>query len=355
MSVKAAFHFQWPGFTLDVDLSLPPRGVTGIFGPSGSGKTSLLRAIAGLDRHAGGQLSVDGSVWQSNQVFIPPHRRALGFVFQQPALFEHLDVLGNLEYGYKRVPTGKRRIELHSAIEMLGLSPLLKRRTSTLSGGETQRVAIARALATSPQLLLMDEPLAALDRRRREEILPYLESLHDELEIPLLYVSHSPEEIARLADHLVMLEGGRVTAAGEPQALFSRLDLSLAHESDAATVIEAVVESHDETFQLTELSFAGGSFRVAQRPLEPGSRARLRLAARDVSLTLNRQTDTSILNIFAATVEAISDEGNGQVTVRLLASGVPILSRITKKSAHELNLKPGQQVFAQVKGVAFLT
>jgi molybdate transport system ATP-binding protein len=223
-----------------------------------------------------------------------------------------------------------------------------------LSGGERQRVAIARALAVSPRLLLMDEPLAAVDFERRQEILPWIESLHRELDIPIIYVSHSPEEVARLADHLVLLRAGRVLAAGDVHELFTRLDLPLALDNDATSVLEATVSGHDEEYRLTRLAFAGGELVLARQPVAAGSQVRLRLAARDVSLTLARQSGTSILNILPVTVDGISLSDEAQVTIRLLAGGVPLLARITRKSAAELGLQAGMEVFAQVKGIALL-
>ena len=354
MTIEARFRIARDDFRLAVDLQLPGQGISALFGPSGCGKTSLLRAIAGLDRHPAGRLVVAGETWQDDARFLPPHRRQIGYVFQEASLFEHRDVRGNLEYGLKRVPQAARRISLERAIALLGIGPLLTRKPHTLSGGERQRVAIARALAVSPRLLLMDEPLAAVDFERRQEILPWIESLHRELDIPIIYVSHSPEEVARLADHLVLLRAGRVLAAGDVHELFTRLDLPLALDNDATSVLEATVSGHDEEYRLTRLVFAGGELVLARQPVAAGSQVRLRLAARDVSLTLARQSGTSILNILPVTVDGISLSDEAQVTIRLLAGGVPLLARITRKSAAELGLQAGLEVFAQVKGIALL-
>jgi molybdate transport system ATP-binding protein len=223
--IEARFRARLGAFRLDVDLQCPSSGITSLFGPSGCGKTSVLRAIAGLDRHSGAYVKIGESVWQDEQFFLPPHRRPLGYVFQEPSLFEHLDVRRNLEYGIKRVDKDHRRVALDNAIELLEIGGLLKRKPDKLSGGERQRVAIARALALSPRLLLMDEPLAAVDVERKQEIIPYIESLHRELKIPVIHVSHLPDEVARLADHLVLLESGKVSASGEVHELFTRLDL----------------------------------------------------------------------------------------------------------------------------------
>ena len=355
MSIEARFRIDKGDFRLDVDLDIPARGITALVGSSGGGKTTLLRAIAGLERCPGGFLRVGDMTWQDGERFVAPHRRPLGYVFQEASLFAHLSVRGNLEYGLKRVPQAERRVSLQQAIAWLGLEHLLERGTGRLSGGERQRVAIARALAVSPGILLMDEPLAALDAARKREIMPYLESLHDELEIPVIYVSHATDEVAHLADHLVLLEAGRVTASGTTGDMLTRLDLPLAHGDDAEALIEAVVAGHDDEYDLTCLDFPGGRFTVTHKALPVGHVVRLRVLARDVSLTLERQSGTSILNIFPATVDAIMPEGRAQLTVRLLAGGVPLLSRVTRKSAALLGLAPGKQVFAQAKSVALLS
>ncbi|TNF91725.1 MAG: molybdenum ABC transporter ATP-binding protein [Gammaproteobacteria bacterium] len=355
MTVTAKFHIDRGDFSLDVNISVPAQGVTSLLGPSGCGKTTLLRAIAGLECHHGGLMKVDDMVWQENDHFVPPHQRPLGYVFQETSLFAHLTVRRNLEYGLRRVPPAQRKVSLEKAIDLLGIGHLLDRKPHTLSGGERQRVAIARALAVSPRLLLMDEPLAALDMKRKQEILPYLDSLHNELDIPVIYVSHSPDEVARLADHLVLLDIGEVIATGAISEMLTRLDLPLAHGSDAEALIEATVAGHDEAYDLTHLDFPGGRFTVTRKELAVGSEARLRVAARDVSLTLERQSGTSILNIFPATIDEITAEGSAQVTVRLLAEGVPMLARVTRKSASLLDLKPGKQVYAQAKSVALLS
>jgi len=208
MGIQACFRLDWPGFSLDVDLALPTRGVTALFGHSGSGKTTLLRCIAGLERAPQGRLIVNGEVWQDEQRWVPTYKRPIGYVFQEPSLFSHLSVISNLRYGLKRM-SDEQRVSLDQAIDLLGIGHLVDRKPDRLSGGERQRVGMARALAVSPRLLLMDEPLAALDLKRKQEILPYLERLHDELDIPVLYVSHSPDEVARLADYLVAMEDGR--------------------------------------------------------------------------------------------------------------------------------------------------
>jgi len=357
--IKAIFKRVLGDFALDVSLQLPGRGVTAIFGPSGSGKTTLLRSIAGLGRESsrsGGYLAVNGDVWQDDAkgIFKPVHSRSLGYVFQAANLFNHLSVQGNLDYGLCRIPLAERKVSLAQATELLGLEKLLHRQPATLSGGERQRVAIARALATSPQLLLMDEPLAALDVQRKAEVLPYLERLHSELHIPVLYVSHAPDEVARLADHLVLLDSGRALASGPTRELMTRLDLPLAHGDAAAAIIDAVVTRVEADYHLSHAEFAGGQISLLNPKLQVGQRVSVRVQARDVSLTLQRQQGTSVLNIFAATVSVISQDSPGQVMVALDASGSTLLARITQKSLETLKLQPGSPVFAQVKGVAVL-
>ncbi len=354
MNISIRLAVDKEDFNLHVDFVVPMKGITALFGASGCGKTTLLRAIAGLEPSAKGAIKIGDMCWQDKHHFTPAHQRSIGYVFQEASLFPHLSVLRNLQYGQKRIPQNQQRVSLQHAIELLGIAPLLKRKPQQLSGGEKQRVAIARALAVSPKLLLMDEPLAALDHPRKQEILPYLESLHKELDIPIIYVSHSADEIARLADNLVLMENGAVVATGSISQMLARLDLPLAKSDDAEALIKANISSHDEEYGLTCLDFSGEKFTVAHKDLPVGTQVRLRILARDVSITLHHQTDTSILNIFPATVEELSPTGASQVTVKLAVGEVVLLSRITRKSAALLNLSPGKKVFAQAKSVALL-
>lgn len=356
-AINAKLKLRHPGFTLDVDLQLPGRGVTALFGHSGSGKTSCLRCIAGLERAGTGLLEVNGECWQNSasRVFVPPHRRALGYVFQDANLFAHLTVRRNLEFGMKRVAAHLRRVVWDQTVELLGIGHLLERMPENLSGGERQRVAIARALLTSPRLLLMDEPLAALDLKRKQEVLPYLERLHDELEIPVIYVSHSPDEVARLADHVVLLEEGRVIAQGGLHETLARLDLPIAFSEDAGVVIESQIAEHDPAYHLTRLVFPGGDVLVAQRDEAIGQRLRFRVHARDVSLALERAEGTSISNLLPARVEQIvAADTPAHVLVRLDAQGTPLLARITRRSADQLGVIEGKPLWAQIKTVALL-
>jgi molybdate transport system ATP-binding protein len=342
-------------FVLDTALEVPSRGVTAVLGPSGAGKTTLLRAVAGLDSDVVGRVEVDGRAWLNGRRGVPTHRREVGLVFQEASLFDHLSVRGNLEYGLSRTPPESRRLGFEDAVALLGVEGLLDRGTDGLSGGERQRVAIARAVLASPKLLLMDEPLAALDLDSRASILPWLDRLHRELEIPILYVSHAIDEAARLADHLVLLDNGRVTASGAVAEVLTRLDLPLAHGENAQSVIDCAVDGHDVEYDLTRLTHAGCSLIVPRSEHESGSRVRVRLLARDVSLALEETANTSILNILPAVVTEVADHGPAQVTVRLAVGGWPILARITRRSAAGLGVEPGLDLYAQVKSIALLT
>lgn len=354
--LQVACRLPLADFVLDTDLTLPGRGVTALFGPSGSGKTTLLRCVAGLAR-AAGRVQINGECWQDDarRIFLPTHQRALGYVFQEASLFAHLSVRANLEFGLKRIPAAERKVGWDAALALLGIGHLLERGTERLSGGERQRVAIARALLTSPRLLLMDEPLAALDAKRKQEILPYLERLHDELAIPVLYVSHSPDEVARLADHLVLLEQGRVLASGPTRDLLTRLDLPLALDEDAAVRVDATVLSHDDTYHLTCLGFAGGHIQVTRKPLAVGAKAHIKIQARDVSIALVGDNRSSIVNRLPARILGFGDAAHpAQCLVRLEVGGAPLLARITRLSRDQLGLVEGMSVVAQIKSVALV-
>ena len=353
--IRASFRMQLANFRLDASFSVPATGVTALFGPSGSGKTTLLRCIAGLER-ADGTLHVNGELWQDDTHWMPTHQRPLGYVFQEASLFSHLSVRANLEYGYKRIPPSERRVQLEQVVEWLGLERLIDRGDpARLSGGERQRIAIARALLTSPRLLLMDEPLSALDTASKQEILPYLERLHRELEIPVLYVSHAMEEVARLADHMVLLEQGRVIASGALHETLARLDLPTAYFDDAGAVVEAVVARQDESYHLTRIDFAGGWLWVGKVDQPFGTRVRARVLARDVSIATQPPQGTSISNILNVRIEEIKEDGADKVMVRLkMGESHILLSRITRRSCDQLGLITGMYVCAQVKSVALM-
>ena len=357
MSLAIRLQLAFPGFALGVDLDLPGRGVTAIFGPSGSGKSTCLRAIAGLERAARGQVVINGEVWQDDDAacFVPTHRRALGYVFQEAALFPHLSVRDNLAFGQRRIAPSERRVSLADIVDLLGIGALLERRPETLSGGEKSRVAMARALLTCPRLLLMDEPLAALDHDRKQDILPYLERLHDELEIPVLYVSHSPEEVARLADHLVVLQDGRVLAAGPLGETLARIDLPIRLGEDAGVVIEARIAERDATWHLARVSFPGGSLWVKDSGHAVGQAVRVRILARDVSIARGRVEQTSIQNILPARIVAIGEDSHPSLALVKLAIGeVPVIARLTRRSAAQLDLANNLDVWAQIKAVALI-
>jgi molybdate transport system ATP-binding protein len=354
MSIRARFRLPYAAFALDVDLQLPGRGVTALFGPSGSGKTTLLRCIAGLER-AAGRLEVAGEAWQQDGFFLPTHKRPLGYVFQEARLFPHLTVRRNLDFGQRRVPRAERRVAPDHVIGLLGIAPLLDRLPERLSGGERQRVAIARALLTSPRLLLMDEPLAALDLARKNEILPYLEKLHDELEIPVLYVSHAPDEVARLADHIVVMEAGRAVAQGPLSETLARLDLPVRLGEDASVVLDGRVAERDADWHLARIEFDGGSLWTRDAGHAVDQRVRLRILARDVSIALGPTPDSSIINTLPATVVETAGEAHPAIAlVKLQVGTAAIVARLTRRSAEGLGLRPGLPVFAQIKAVAVI-
>jgi molybdate transport system ATP-binding protein len=355
MSIQARFQHAFGSFALDVDLDLPGKGVTALFGPSGCGKTTLLRCMAGLTRAAQGRLTLDGQVWQDESQFTPTHQRPLGYVFQEANLFTHLSVQGNLLYGQTRVPSNARRIELGSVVALLGIGHLLERMPQGLSGGERQRVAIARALLTSPRLLLMDEPLAALDLARKMEFLPYLERLHDALDIPVIYVSHAPDEVARLADHIVVMQDGRAVAAGPLTETLARLDLPIHLGEDAGVVLRAVVAERDAAWHLARVEFPGGSLWVRDAGHAVGHAVRVRILARDVSIALAPVSGVSIQNCLPASVEQMAGDYHPALCLLRLRMGAsPLLARLTRRSAATLALEPGKPVWVQIKAVALI-
>ena len=338
-------------FSLDVDVEIPLRGITGVYGRSGAGKTSLLRCIAGLERPASGRLVVAGDSWQEERTFRAVHERAIGYVFQEPRLFEHLDVRRNIEYGWRRRKHAAST-DIDSVVELLGLGHLLARKPADLSGGEAQRVAIARALLRAPRFVLMDEPLASLDRARKDEILPFLERLHNESSIPVVYVSHNIDEICRLCDHLLVIDDGRVVADGELQDVLMQTELPILAGQEAGSVIEGTVVDYEAHDELLRLQVSGGELWVPGRQREPGAPLRLRIRANDVSLCRERPNQSTILNIVPATIDRIQDTSGSSALVRLHVGSDKLLARVTRRSARELQLSEGDQVFAQIKSVA---
>ncbi len=353
---RLRLKLQRADFALDVDLELPGQGITVLFGVSGSGKTSLLRCVAGLERTPGALVSIAGETWQDDaaSIYLPTWQRPLGYVFQEASLFEHLNVRGNLQFGLKRTK-GADSSALSAAIDLLGIAALLERKTNQLSGGERQRVAIARALATQPRLLLLDEPLAALDHARRQDILPWLERLRDELKIPMLYVTHSSDEVARLADTLVVLDAGQVKACGPVAEVLAGLDIPVVLGDDAGALLSARIEARDARWHLAQLAFNGGSLWVRDTGLPLGRQVRVRVLARDVSIALDKPSQTSIQNLLPCVVQAIGpDTHPSQTLVQLLCGQSVLLARVTSRAVDELQLVPGMQVWAQVKSVALV-
>jgi molybdate transport system ATP-binding protein len=347
------------GFSLDVDLDLPDRGVTAVFGRSGSGKTTLLRCVAGLERPQAASIRMAGEVWQDDAqaIFRPTWQRPLGYVFQEASLLEHLDVRRNLAYGQQRALKGASAADallaLDGAIELLGLQDLLARRPRQLSGGERQRVAIARALATRPKLLLLDEPLASLDHARRQAILPWLERLRDELHIPMLYVTHAADEVTRLADTLVVLERGQVVANGPVAEVLGRVHSPVVVGDDAGVLLSGTVQALDPRWHLAQVGFAGGSVWLGHASLAVNQTVRLRVLARDVSIATQVPAYTSIQNVLPCVVQAIAPDAHpSQALVQLACGGTLLLARITQRAVHSLQLQVGQAVWAQVKAIA---
>ena len=350
----AALVREQGALSIAFETTLPPNGVTALFGPSGAGKTTCLRMIAGLDRAATGVLRFGDEVWQESRrrVFIPPHRRRVGYVAQAASLFEHLDVAGNLDFAWRRAG---RPVHLNreALIDQFGLRALLRRRVGALSGGERQRVAIVRALLSDPKLLLLDEPLSALDGAAREDLLTRLETLHARLAIPMIYVSHAIEEVARLADYIVVLDAGRATTQGPLNATITRLDLPPALIEAAGAVIEGVVTAYDPADHLAELTFDGGVLLMPRDSARVGDRLRCRIGAREVVLTLERQSGSSALNQLACRVIAVAGADHpSQRLVQLDAGGTTLLARVTLRSSRVLQLGPGREVWAQVKATA---
>lgn len=355
-SIDIAYRLTRAAFAFDVDLQIPLRGVTGVYGVSGAGKTTLLRCIAGLEAAADGRLAVDGELWEDTARGIakPAHEREIGYVFQEPRLFAHLNVEGNLAYGARRRRSGG--VSREQVVGLLGLEALLGRATRGLSGGEAQRVAIARALLRGPRFLLMDEPLAALDRRRRQDVLPFLDRLHAELSIPIVYVSHDLDEMCRLCDRLVVLESGRAIAAGSLSTVLAQLDPPVVPGEEASAMIEGRIVDHDPEDDITRLEFSGGAFFVTGYRGEPGQTLRLRIKANDVSLCRERPAESSILNVLPVEVDdarELDEPAAGRtLLVRLKSGSDRLLARVTRRSWAAMKLGRGQALFAQIKSAS---
>jgi molybdate transport system ATP-binding protein len=344
-------------FDVTIDLRLPPKGVTVLFGASGSGKTSVLRCVAGLERARAGVVRIGAETWQDEALglFVPSWRRSLGYVFQEASLFAHLDVRGNVEFGLRRGRSPHAKKTLDETIDLLGIGNLLERRPQQLSGGERQRVAIARAMATQPKLLLLDEPMASLDLARRQEILPWLERLRDELSVPMLYVTHSADEVTRLADQLVVLARGRITASGPVAQVLSAVVNPVLDGADTGALLAGQVGQLDEAWHLARIDFAGGSVWVRNTGLRHGQPVRIRILARDVSIATAEPCHTSIQNQLPCTIDSIStDTHPSQALVRLRCGDSVLLARITRRAVDALSLAEAMPVWAQVKSAALV-
>ncbi len=354
MSLEVDLSHRLGSFALESRFRAEP-GLTALFGPSGGGKTAILNLIAGLSRPERGRIVADGEVLvdTARGHFVPRHRRRIGYVFQEARLFPHLSVRRNLLYGRWFAPKGSRREDLDRVVTLLGIAHLLERRPGRLSGGETQRVAIGRALLASPRLLLLDEPLAALDAGRREEILPHIERLRDESRIPIVYVSHSIGEVARLANTVVLLREGQVTAAGPVARILSRPDLAaIMGEDEAGAVFEACVAGHDDRHHLSLLRCSAGVIAIPRLDAAPGATVRLRVRARDVIVALKRPEAMSALNVLPGVIREIRAAGPASAELRLDCGGIAILAAVTRRSCEALGLSVGMSVYAIAKTVA---
>lgn len=350
-------RIAYPNFELDVTHRFGMDGITALFGPSGGGKSTLLRIIAGLEGGAGGRIAFGGEAWldAGSRIFMPPHRRGVGYVFQDARLFPHLSVEGNLRYAARRSVGIDSPVETDDVVTALDLRPLLSRRTGSLSGGERQRVAIGRTLLTRPRLLLMDEPLAALDVQRKAEILPYIERLPGRFGVPVIYVTHSIDEVARLAQRMVVLAAGKIVADGPVTEVLERLDLQPATgRFEAGVILTARVVGHDAGFRLTRLDHHGQPIDMPMVDLPIGSEIRFRVRARDVSLATVRPTGISVRNILSGTISRIEEEPDTAYAETLVdIGGAKLRARITRAAVADLALAPGTPVFALVKSVAF--
>ncbi|HEY5796039.1 MAG TPA: molybdenum ABC transporter ATP-binding protein [Bosea sp. (in: a-proteobacteria)] len=353
--IEVAVRHRLGQFQLDAAFASEGR-LTALFGRSGSGKTSLVNIIGGLIAPAQGRVVIDGQVLVDTQegVFVPKHRRRIGYVFQEARLFPHLSVRHNLNFGRWFAPRdAKASSDLSGVLELLGIGHLLERRPGGLSGGEKQRVAIGRALLSKPRLLLMDEPLASLDEARKAEILPYIERLRDEVGVPIVYVSHSVAEVARLATTLVTVDQGRITACGPTGSVMSRLDVAGLSGTDAGSIFEARVAGHDDAYGLTMLETRAGPLQVARSGLPVGARTRVRIRASDVLLSLSAPVGVSALNILPGMVAGIGQRhAGGAVEVLIDCGGEKLLARLTAKSVDGLALAPGRGVHAVIKSVS---
>ncbi|WP_111980340.1 molybdenum ABC transporter ATP-binding protein [Algibacillus agarilyticus] len=341
-------------FTLNVDVKLPARGITAIWGQSGSGKTTLLRCIAGLEKAQQGMFKINNQEWQNANLFLPTHKRPFGYVFQEASLFPHLTAQENLDYAIKRAPAKTSQDTYDKILAIMGIENILNRHPQHLSGGERQRVAIARALLIQPQLLLMDEPLASLDHKRKTEIMPYLEQLNLHFDIPILYVSHSIDEVARLADHIVALENGHVIAQGGLLEVLSKIDSPLDIGEKTGAIIEGKIVEKDSTWHLAAINLANNKFWFRDNGEALNKTVRLRILARDVSIALSQHQDSSITNKLPAVIsDIVADQKDVSMSlVQLEIDPGQLIARISNKSINTLSLNKGSTVWAQIKSAA---
>jgi molybdate transport system ATP-binding protein len=370
-TLSIALKWSRKAFNLDIDLTMPAQGVTAIYGASGSGKTSVLRCIAGLEKVENCELSFRGQVWQNRNKFVPTNQRAIGYVFQEASLFPHLTAGANLRYALTRARPGKALTTFAEVVELLGLLTLLDQYPDQLSGGERQRVAIARALLINPQLLLMDEPLASLDHQRKQELLPYLERICHQFNLPVIYISHSLWEVSLLADHIVMLDAGKVTKSENFLEAINKPDFPISQQENISSLLQCKVMEHNQNWCLTRFTLKGMdkqevaeslaekkvqpySLWLPQCDLAPGQAVRLNILASDVSLSLSHHEDTSISNILPVTIMSMDSLPNGLLMLQLQLGDAILRAKLTQRSVDRLGLTIGQKVWAQVKSAALI-
>jgi molybdate transport system ATP-binding protein len=350
MSIRAKFTLKKANLRLSVDLDIPSKGITVITGASGSGKTTLLRLLSGLEKADMGTVNIDGEDWQTDSFFLPTHKRDLGYVFQEDNLFPHLSVLQNLNYAKKRKD---KTTSIDKLITLLGIEDIILSMPNEISGGERQRVAIARALDGHPKLILMDEPLSSLDQKRKDKILPYLEKIHHQINVPILYVSHSKEEILKLADYIIEMESGQIINQGPARDVINNIVSINSEPEDCMSVISAIIESHDNNYNLSYATFENQTLSIPISDDSVGSQVRVKVMAKDVSISLSRPKDTSVLNIFYGEITEIKEmDLNAQISI--IVSGARIFSLISKKSLHLLGLQTNHMVYVQIKCMSLI-
>lgn len=353
--MKFSFQHKWPTLNLNLNAEVPLSGVTAVIGKSGSGKTSLLKFIAGLERPKSGELEFSGKSWQGANFFLPTHQRPIGYVFQNPSLFSHLNVKENLLFGYHQVPGERRNIKFDDVVSHLKLEPYLSLSTEQLSGGQQQRVAIGRALLTSPQVLLMDEPLSALDVMAKAEIIPYLREISEAFAMPIIYVSHHFDEVYQLASHLLVVENGRIVKQGDFHQVISQMELFKQYGTGISSVLEVKVVGYNPVFSVIEAESDGQRFLLVGDENPVGKTLRLKINPRDVSLSLERSENTSILNLLEMQVTEVLEVSSGSVLIKLKLGSQTLIAQISRMSQSRLALVPGQKVIAQVKAMSLLS